>query len=91
MKSVERVVLESRHWLHNGELFQEVEKFGKVDLLFVPYLDFWLVVKVKVSLRSLEEDLSKTLINKFKKKRSREDDEESKICCGLNNEEDEEG
>ncbi|GJZ75013.1 hypothetical protein Tco_0639478 [Tanacetum coccineum] len=82
MESVEKVELESRHWLHDGDLFQEVEKFGEVDLPFAPYLDCW-----KVSLRSLEEGLTKTLMNK--KKRSGED-EESKGCCGLNKGRDEE-
>ncbi|GJU91459.1 hypothetical protein Tco_1303882 [Tanacetum coccineum] len=78
MKSVERVDLESRHWLHDGDLFQEVKKFGEVDLPFVPYLD----------LLSLEDGLNKTLMNK-KEKRSGKD-EESKRCCGLNNRRDEE-
>ncbi|GKD87062.1 hypothetical protein Tco_1358216 [Tanacetum coccineum] len=79
MESMEKVELESRSWLHDGDLFQEVEKFRKVDLPFAPYLDCWKVVKV--SSRSLEEGLNKTLMNK--KKRSGED-EESKGCCGLN-------
>nr|GEX26208.1 retrovirus-related Pol polyprotein from transposon TNT 1-94 [Tanacetum cinerariifolium] len=77
MESVERVELESRHYLHDEDLFQGVEKFGGVDSPFVPYVDCY-----------LEEGLNKTLMNK-KKKRSRED-EESKRCCGLNNGRDEE-
>ncbi|GJW15917.1 hypothetical protein Tco_0020050 [Tanacetum coccineum] len=39
MESVEKVVLKSRHWLHDGDLFQEVEKCGGVDSPFEPYLD----------------------------------------------------
>ncbi|GKF76267.1 hypothetical protein Tco_0225711, partial [Tanacetum coccineum] len=46
---VERVILESRHWLHDGDLYQGVEKFGGVGSPFVPYLDC-----------CLEEGLSKT-------------------------------
>nr|GEW66302.1 hypothetical protein [Tanacetum cinerariifolium] len=41
IESVERVVLESRHWLHDGDLFQGVENFGGDDSPFVPYLDCW--------------------------------------------------
>ncbi|GJY55670.1 hypothetical protein Tco_0454785 [Tanacetum coccineum] len=39
MESVEKVVLESRYWLHDGDLFQEVVKCGGVDSPFVRYLD----------------------------------------------------
>ncbi|GJR96993.1 hypothetical protein Tco_0269167 [Tanacetum coccineum] len=51
MKSVENVVFQSRYWLHGGDLFQEVEKCVEVESPFV-------------FLRSLEEDLSKTLRSK---------------------------
>nr|GEX48381.1 uncharacterized mitochondrial protein AtMg00810-like [Tanacetum cinerariifolium] len=40
MESVERVVLESRHWLHDGDLFRGVKIFGGDDSPFVPYLDY---------------------------------------------------
>nr|GEY00343.1 hypothetical protein [Tanacetum cinerariifolium] len=39
MEIVERVVLESRYWWHNEDLFQEVEKCSEGDLPFDLYLD----------------------------------------------------
>ncbi|GJU09909.1 hypothetical protein Tco_1132305 [Tanacetum coccineum] len=41
MESAEKVVLESRYWLHDEDLFQEVDKYGGVDSPFVLYLDYW--------------------------------------------------
>ncbi|GJY23600.1 hypothetical protein Tco_0397258 [Tanacetum coccineum] len=69
MESVKKVVLESRHWLHDGDLFQGVEKFNGVDSPFVPYLDCCF-------LENFEGGFEQDILDQEKKKnRDREDDE----------------
>ncbi|GJS81162.1 hypothetical protein Tco_0747703 [Tanacetum coccineum] len=69
MESIKRVELESRHLLHNGDLFQGVDKFSGVDLPFVPYLDCFLEKFGGGFKQAIDEQDEK-------KKRSGEDDEE---------------